>query len=135
MDIEIEHLASLTWIWHDAEIRSLTTRWSAEDCPSITLACSMNPYEDLSALRELGFLDLNIEILFDIVLYSTLVVQGFYSSGEVLSSWDILASSPLLEQEKKAWGELGQNSAIRHHHFTTSAGSIFDIICLEAKLR
>lgn len=135
MDINIDHLADLTWMWHDAEIISLTTHWSAEDFPSIILRCSMNPYEDLSALHDLGFLDMHVDIMFDMVLLSTVVVRGLFSSGEVLSSWDILASSPLLEQQKQAWGQPGKSGALRHHHFTTSAGSSFDIICLSATLR
>lgn len=133
--ITVDQLSDLTWIWHDAEIISLNTSWGADQGVSLVLRCVLNPYEDRSALYSLGLVGDLVELVFVDVMQSIVDIKGFYSSGEVISGWTIFTHSEYLEQERRAWGNHCQHSALRHHSFATSAGSRFEIICLDTILR
>src|SRR5262249_214877 len=124
MAILLQDLQLVTWLWHDAEIRSIDVSYGKDGAVSVRFRCNISPEEDITPLTNLNIHKLLVDTVFLDVFQIRMDVKGYYSQPEVIDRWDIVGSSELIEDIKKTY----QNLDLSHHRITFSGGGAFDIV-------
>jgi hypothetical protein len=118
--------------WHDAGINLLNVSWSQEGIEQVQLRVEINPEESLQPLIDIGLNGSIVDIQFNQVWWLRTDLRGDTFPREVLLTWKIIQSSPLIREINEHGAAQGIH--LHHQQIRLSGGSVIDIVFEQASL-
>jgi hypothetical protein len=107
----------LTWQWHDADLRTIQIRYSAQGDLLVIMSTVINGYEDHKQLEALGIFLQRVDIQFRGVEQLSIASYAACDGQEVILDWQIEEAKPY------------------HHRIRGSCGTIIELRAHEVWLQ
>ena len=116
----------LTWQLHDADLLFVQQEWTDDGDRNVRMCCEVNPEEDRASLIALDIHSPRIMVEFRDILEFRASIFGLQSGREVILSWHIVHTSPMIDHSIKKWSL--RTDSLTQHHIECSGGAVFDIV-------
>lgn len=92
MELSLDDIAELTWLWHDAEVSKIELAYDAKNGASVVVFSEINYEEDISVLKRWGISGRLVRV--DYLHLFEVHINGFFSNSRLptISYWNVQKS-------------------------------------------
>jgi len=122
----VDEPSKITWIWHDAELRSIMFEWSLSAGLSVRLRSEINPEEDRQELIKMGITNQLVDVVFRDVRQMHTNVPDVTDGLPFMLDWDIIDDASIERASKDR--PTSRHTGLPHHLIGCSDGSTIEIV-------